>query len=171
VFCADIHYGRRLIGPKGWVITCAICDQRTVVGHSKLKTCPGCRAEWQRRRITAWRKANPKKQREIERTHLRRRRARRKGVASEPIDRAGVFSRDGYRCQLCGGPTDALAMPPAYLAPVLDHIVPLCNGGMDTLENVQTAHFYCNSLKGDLSHEDFVGLYVFRPSSNLRIGL
>lgn len=38
---------------------------------------------------------------------------------------------------------------PHPLSPTLDHITPLAEGGEHTPENVQLAHFICNSHKGD----------------------
>jgi len=53
-----------------------------------------------------------------------------------------VFKRDGYRCGICrrkGGELE------------VDHIVPLCRGGRDTMDNMQTLCNKCNRGKaGDL---------------------
>lgn len=51
--------------------------------------------------------------------------------------RAEVFERDGYTCQYCRA-TDSLAC---------DHVVPLCQGGKSTLDNLVTACKPCNSAK------------------------
>jgi 5-methylcytosine-specific restriction endonuclease McrA len=37
----------------------------------------------------------------------------------------------------------------------IDHIIPIIEGGSHTRENVQTAHFGCNSLKDN--HRDEAG--------------
>jgi 5-methylcytosine-specific restriction endonuclease McrA len=88
--------------------------------------------------------------------YRRRRRRSRPG----PVNRIAVFERDRYVCQLCGGVTDEGAVVPWLRAPVLDHVIPLAQGGADTWENVQTAHFYCNSLKRDLADEVFIESFV-----------
>ena len=38
-------------------------------------------------------------------------------------------------------------MVPDLLAPTLDHLIPLSQGGLHVLANVATAHFICNSRK------------------------
>jgi 5-methylcytosine-specific restriction endonuclease McrA len=39
-------------------------------------------------------------------------------------------------------------------APTIDHVVPLSQGGADAPWNVKTAHFMCNSEKGDRTMPD-----------------
>lgn len=39
------------------------------------------------------------------------------------------------------------------LAMTLDHIIPLSKGGSHTADNLQCAHFMCNSKKGDAMPE------------------
>jgi endogenous inhibitor of DNA gyrase (YacG/DUF329 family) len=89
-----------------------------------------------------------------------RRGFRRRGGIRDPHLRAAIFARDEYRCQLCGGMTDPEAVVPARRAPVVDHIVATANGGQNVPENLQTAHFYCNSLKRNLADEVFVDSFV-----------
>jgi 5-methylcytosine-specific restriction endonuclease McrA len=57
---------------------------------------------------------------------------------SEDVRRE-VYSRDGYRCVICGS-SDQLS---------IDHIVPVSLGGTHDLENLQTLCIPCNSRKGD----------------------
>lgn len=79
-----------------------------------------------------------------------RERAKRFGVAYEPINPMAVFDRDGWRCQVCGirtpkklrGSFDAAA-------PELDHRIPMSKGGSHTWDNVQTCCRSCNARKGD----------------------
>lgn len=76
--------------------------------------------------------------------------ARRRGaVAANYVDPYRVFTRDGWRCQMCGCRT------PRHLrgrhedrSPELDHILPLSKGGSHTYDNVQCACRRCNSRKG-----------------------
>jgi 5-methylcytosine-specific restriction endonuclease McrA len=78
----------------------------------------------------------------------RRRRAAKRGGASEPYTLAEIAKRDQGRCQLCGGQVPMVVKVPELLAPTIDHIVPVSKGGDDTRANVQLAHFVCNSRKG-----------------------
>lgn len=65
------------------------------------------------------------------------------------VDRGAVYQRDDWVCQLCDYPTNPDVTVPDYEAPTIDHIIPLARGGGHTMDNVQTAHFLCNMLKGD----------------------
>lgn len=78
-----------------------------------------------------------------------RSRARAYGVEYEPVNRIKVFSRDGWRCQLCGKPVKRDAKAPDPLSPSIDHVIPMSVGGPHTYANTQCAHFLCNSLKGN----------------------
>lgn len=76
-----------------------------------------------------------------------RRRARNYGVPYEPISRAKVLERDGWKCGICGEKIDRRAKAPHPRSKSLDHIIPLSEGGGHTWDNVQAAHFMCNSVK------------------------
>ncbi|WP_410666040.1 HNH endonuclease [Amycolatopsis sp. lyj-84] len=52
-------------------------------------------------------------------------------------------------CQLCGKKVRTDVVVPHPLAATIDHVIPLARGGRHEMSNVQTAHFLCNSLKGD----------------------
>jgi 5-methylcytosine-specific restriction endonuclease McrA len=45
--------------------------------------------------------------------------------------------------------TRKTASVPHPMAPTIDHIVPLSKGGTHEPINCRTAHFLCNSTKGD----------------------
>ncbi len=49
-----------------------------------------------------------------------------------------VFKRDGYRCRMCGQAGGELEA---------DHVIPVCRGGRDILENLQTLCRRCNRGK------------------------
>jgi 5-methylcytosine-specific restriction endonuclease McrA len=54
--------------------------------------------------------------------------------------RFAVFERDAFRCSYCGAtPQDARM--------VVDHIVPIADGGTDAMENLTTACQACNAGK------------------------
>jgi len=79
-----------------------------------------------------------------------RRRARKRNCEIEKFTKKEIFERDNWICQICGKPVDKnLKYPDPYVA-TLDHIVPLAKGGNHTRDNVQLAHFICNSYKRDL---------------------
>lgn len=78
-----------------------------------------------------------------------RKRARRAGVAYEPVKRTKIFERDGWHCQICGCATPRARMGTMHpQAPELDHRVPLVLGGGHTWANLQTACRRCNAAKG-----------------------
>lgn len=72
---------------------------------------------------------------------------RKKAAIYEPIDRRRVFERDGWKCQICGRPLDRTRKAPHPRSPTIDHIIPLGVGGSHTYDNVQAAHFRCNSKR------------------------
>ncbi len=55
-----------------------------------------------------------------------------------PLNRRGVFARDGHRCQYCGGTAESI-----------DHVIPRSKGGEHVWENVVAACRPCNIRKGD----------------------
>lgn len=78
----------------------------------------------------------------------RRRRAAKRGGASEPYTLAEIAVRDRMRCGLCGRRVPMDRKVPNPLAPTIDHVLPISEGGDDTRANVQLAHFRCNNVKG-----------------------
>ena len=83
---------------------------------------------------------------------IHRRRARRYHVAfDKSITLVTLYRRDKGVCQICGKPCDWNddsygSCGPTY--PSIDHIKPFARGGGHTWNNVQLAHFMCNSIKG-----------------------
>lgn len=55
-----------------------------------------------------------------------------------PLNRRGIFARDGHRCQYCGGSAESI-----------DHVIPRSKGGEHCWENVVAACRPCNVRKGD----------------------
>ena len=55
-----------------------------------------------------------------------------------PLNRRGVFARDGHRCQYCGAAAESI-----------DHVIPRSKGGPHTWDNVVAACRPCNVRKGD----------------------
>lgn len=104
-----------------------------------------------------------------------RRRAAKHDAYVEPVYRAKVFTRDGWRCQLCQRLIPARYRDPQIarryagrklpdLAPVIDHVIPLADGGEHSMANTQCAHFRCNSIKGAGVHGDGEQLRMLAPS-------
>lgn len=77
-----------------------------------------------------------------------RRRAREKNARVAVVRRWEIFERDNWTCQLCGRKVNRNVTVPHPDAPVLDHVIPLDKHGPHVPDNVQCAHFMCNSIKG-----------------------
>lgn len=54
----------------------------------------------------------------------------------------------GWLCALCGQAMDRSLRPPHPLAPTLDHILPMVEGGTHERSNLQLVHLRCNASKG-----------------------
>lgn len=66
-----------------------------------------------------------------------------------PLNRRGVFARDGHRCQYCSAGAESI-----------DHVIPRSKGGEHTWENVVAACRPCNVRKRDrLLHETSMVLH------------
>jgi hypothetical protein len=103
------------------------------------------------RLATQRRARRARRQRGLDDRGRHRSRARRFGVAYEPVSSRRVMERDGWRCALCGKKIRRDAKAPHPLSASLDHIIPMSKGGPHSYANVQAAHFRCNSLKRDRS--------------------
>ena len=79
----------------------------------------------------------------------RRHEAFKRGAGRKTLTFWKVADRDNLTCQLCGEPVSLTEQAPHPLSPSLDHIVPLSRGGSHSYDNVQLAHFLCNSRKGN----------------------
>ena len=62
-----------------------------------------------------------------------------------------LVDAQGYKCALTGW-----ALEPATA--VLDHVVPLSQGGANTIDNLQVVHSKANAAKGVMSQDDFIAL-------------
>jgi 5-methylcytosine-specific restriction endonuclease McrA len=79
----------------------------------------------------------------------RRRRALKRGSASERYSLVEIAVRDRHRCKLCGKRVAMKIKVPNLMAPTIDHVIPISHGGDDTKANVQLAHFGCNNRKSN----------------------
>lgn len=85
----------------------------------------------------------------LRRVSKQRYRARKRSAYVANVSPRRIYERDGWRCQLCRRPVRREAVVPHPLAPVIDHVLPLAQGGTHEPGNVQCAHFLCNSVKSD----------------------
>ncbi|WP_366942314.1 HNH endonuclease signature motif containing protein [Amycolatopsis sp.] len=85
----------------------------------------------------------------LKRARNSRRRAREHRAEAESYSRYAIFVRDDWRCHICRLKVVRSAVVPHAMAPTIDHLLPLVAGGADSPANVATAHFLCNSIKGD----------------------
>ncbi|MCV7004617.1 HNH endonuclease [Mycobacterium gordonae] len=76
----------------------------------------------------------------------------------EPIKRATVFERDGWKCGICRKKIDKRLQHPHPMSAVVDHVVPIKLGGPNTYVNVQAAHWKCNATKSWTGHGDQLAL-------------
>ena len=100
---------------------------------------------------TNWERNNPDKASAMKAKQQRKRRAMK--CANGPVDSIDfdvVCARDGWRCGICGRKVRKSLKFPHPMSASLDHIVPLSKGGTHTWQNVQCAHFICNSRKSDV---------------------
>lgn len=77
------------------------------------------------------------------------RKAKIKGAAREAVHATKVFERDGWRCHICARKVLRTKRGTSHpLAPELDHIIPLSQGGAHTYSNTACACRRCNNRKG-----------------------
>lgn len=77
-----------------------------------------------------------------------RRRNRLLRIETQPYRPVQIYERDGWRCHLCLGRIKRTAVVPHPLAPTIDHLIPIADGGPDAPSNVRAAHFLCNARRG-----------------------
>ena len=90
---------------------------------------------------------------ELSAAKTRRYRANKLNNGSEPYTLLEVLETYGAICHLCGVAID-LTLPRRVGAPGwqlglhIDHVIPIAQGGPDTLANVKPSHGICNISKG-----------------------
>lgn len=76
---------------------------------------------------------------------------RRRGLKRTTlVNLRSIAARSGYRCGICGGGVNMTRRHPDPLAPSVDHIVPLAQGGDHADGNLQLAHLRCNLSRRDV---------------------
>jgi hypothetical protein len=78
-----------------------------------------------------------------------RRRANLNKVKYENINPIKVYESHNWICGICGKKINPKLKCPHPKSASIDHIIPISKGGTHTYDNVQPAHFICNSFKGD----------------------
>lgn len=81
-------------------------------------------------------------------------------VVDKDITLEKLYERDKGVCAICGGMCDwadhVVRSDGTFIArdnyPSIDHIQPISKGGVHAWNNVQLAHFYCNTIKGNGKH-------------------
>ncbi len=126
-------------------LTCAHCGSRfTRPGRPGIRHC----SDECRQSAKAIAKKRGSRNRRKKYGNKYRHRAKKAGVAYEPINVVKVFERDGWRCQICGEATPKRLRGKNKLrSPELDHRVPFALGGAHVYENVQCACHGCNARK------------------------
>lgn len=115
------------------VRTCSqVCGQRLRVAEGRVwrryeDATAARRALWQRK------------------NHARR--ARERGLDYEPYTLLEIAERDDWVCHLCGEQVPRNVHYQNTLAPTVDHLIPVINGGPSVKANVALAHKGCNSRK------------------------
>lgn len=120
-------------------ITCAICTTKFIATwwgeQSTSRTCSDtCAARYDK---------------QVRGLSKDRRRARMKNAYVADVHRMKIFERDRWQCHICNTRVKRDMVVPHPLAPTIDHLIPLAAGGTHEPANVATAHFLCNSRKGD----------------------
>lgn len=93
--------------------------------------------------------------REVGRRAMGRRRARLRGLPSEPYTLVELLERDGTDCVLCGNPLNLTASYPDPNAPTVEHLECLSWPGAtagDTPSNCGVSHWGCNNARRDKPH-------------------
>ena len=57
--------------------------------------------------------------------------------------RLAVLARDGWTCQRCG-----CKLTPGNGSATADHIIPIANGGLTTMDNLRAMCNHCNQRRG-----------------------
>lgn len=114
--------------------TCVVCGDLFATPYTKVTCSPAC---------------DETKRRDDKREGRYRYRARKRDAFVAPVSPRAIFVRDRWCCHLCGKGIRRHDVVPAPLAPVLDHVIPLAQGGTHEPANVRAAHYRCNSIKSD----------------------
>lgn len=138
-YIQNLRHGDPTILLKGHNIgNCFVCNDRKATSKGMCKRC-----------YVRWKVTWDEEFRLKQGLRNNRRRAARVNAPSEKYTRAQVLEKTNGKCALCGEMIDLSVEFPNPLCFTYDHILPVSKGGSNLLENVQAAHFGCNSHKRD----------------------
>lgn len=141
---------------------CVSCGYHTA---DRTKTCHACRVDrstsarlrWARRH-EAWQieglaafMSGTAVQRYADDPNKRRRLALRRArqIDGDRPTVTRLAERDDWSCHLCGSRIDPnLVGTTDKMRPSIDHLVPISDGGLDTMTNTKLAHLRCNARRG-----------------------
>lgn len=103
----------------------------------------------------AGKQPNPWNQRRVEHDRVRRMR-KAAGATGSSVVLAEIAERDGWTCHVCSRPVHMDVPWPNPASPSLDHVIPLCRGGLHDPSNVRLTHLRCNLVKGSKLAVDLV---------------
>jgi 5-methylcytosine-specific restriction endonuclease McrA len=66
----------------------------------------------------------------------------------DQIDHLELFNLHNWICNICTEAIDPALRFPHIMAATVEHVIPLCQGGTHTWDNVRPAHAGCNFKKG-----------------------
>jgi hypothetical protein len=147
------YCGKEVVATGGRQLYCSkLCQERQRKYVHRERVCAICgKSMPKHKRITAvtcspicnvrkWQREHPERARQLSAQNAARRRARKRGLPEEKIDRHAIYERDRGRCHLCGRKVakDEFA---------LDHLIPIALGGGTVAANLRVAHVSCNSRK------------------------
>lgn len=145
--------------------TCCHCG--SIFDWARVKSRPSaycsddCRLAGRKAKVTAWKRSPPG--RAMDRSLKSARRLRGAGVFPPLIDPDKVLHRDEYRCRMCKRTLDRKDRgTTSWLAPEVDHYIPLALGGVHQEWNMQCLCRRCNIMKG----EGFIFGYLPPPGWN-----
>lgn len=84
----------------------------------------------------------------------RRARAELEGSATPELIEAKWEASD-KTCILCGKPIDSTVPPRQPASRTIEHLTPIARGGRHSLDNIDFAHWSCNSSKNNKTLEEY----------------
>lgn len=102
-------------------------------------------------RIRRWRANNPDK---VGAATARRAKAELEGNATPKLIEA-KWEEGDHACILCGEPIDPTLKAPHNMSRTIEHLTPIAKGGRHDVDNIDFAHYGCNTRKQDRTLEEW----------------
>lgn len=154
-YCSAKCYGDMRYQSVSFDYKCVECGASFKSRLTKASCCSHeCVRAVSRRAAIEYAKSNPAPRKHASRSDAYRvydyqRRSAYDSPRAEVFSSEEIFERDGWLCQICGEEIDRNLVFPHPRSVSLDHIIPISRGGLHRRDNVQCAHFGCNSGKGN----------------------